>query len=72
MNVLELDEFTCEIAADVAEATGARSLDALSPRAPPAPLGRDARRQTLFRTRRRRCGTVTWNRAAQSPGAYAL
>ncbi len=29
MNVVELDELTCEIAADVAEATGARSLDAL-------------------------------------------
>jgi predicted nucleic acid-binding protein len=29
MNVIELDELTCEIAADVAEATGARSLDAL-------------------------------------------
>jgi len=28
-NVVELDELTCEIAADVAEATGARSLDAL-------------------------------------------
>jgi len=28
MNVVELDELTCEIAADVAEATGARSLDA--------------------------------------------
>jgi predicted nucleic acid-binding protein len=29
MHVVELDELTCEIAADVAEATGARSLDAL-------------------------------------------
>lgn len=29
MNVVELDEVTGEIAADVAEATGARSLDAL-------------------------------------------
>lgn len=29
MNVVELDELTCEIAADVTEATGARSLDAL-------------------------------------------
>ncbi len=29
MNVVELDELTCEIAADVAEATGARSLDSL-------------------------------------------
>ncbi|HSN90721.1 MAG TPA: type II toxin-antitoxin system VapC family toxin [Anaeromyxobacteraceae bacterium] len=29
MNVVELDEHTCEIAADVAEATGARTLDAL-------------------------------------------
>lgn len=29
MQVVELDELTCEIAADVAEATGARSLDAL-------------------------------------------
>lgn len=29
MNVVELDELTCEIAAGIAEATGARSLDAL-------------------------------------------
>lgn len=29
LNVVELDELTCEIAADVAEATGARTLDAL-------------------------------------------
>jgi len=29
MNVVELDELTCEMAADVAETTGARSLDAL-------------------------------------------
>ena len=29
LHVVELDELTCEIAADVAEATGARSLDAL-------------------------------------------
>lgn len=29
LHVIELDELTCEIAADVAEATGARSLDAL-------------------------------------------
>jgi hypothetical protein len=29
MHVVELDELTCEIAAGVAEATGARSLDAL-------------------------------------------
>lgn len=28
-NVVELDELTCDIAADIAEATGARSLDAL-------------------------------------------
>ena len=28
-HVIELDELTCEIAADIAEATGARSLDAL-------------------------------------------
>jgi predicted nucleic acid-binding protein len=29
LHVIELDELTCEIAADVAEATGARSTDAL-------------------------------------------
>jgi predicted nucleic acid-binding protein len=29
MHVVELDEVTCEIAAGIAEATGARSLDAL-------------------------------------------
>lgn len=29
LHVIELDELTCEIAADVAEATGARSLDAM-------------------------------------------
>jgi predicted nucleic acid-binding protein len=29
LHVVELDELTCEIAADVAEATGTRSLDAL-------------------------------------------
>jgi predicted nucleic acid-binding protein len=29
MHVVEVDELTCEIAADIAEATGARSLDAL-------------------------------------------
>jgi predicted nucleic acid-binding protein len=29
LHVVELDELTCEIAAGVAEATGARSLDAL-------------------------------------------
>ncbi|MHB8418552.1 MAG: type II toxin-antitoxin system VapC family toxin [Myxococcales bacterium] len=28
-NVVEMDELTCTIAADIAEATGARSLDAL-------------------------------------------
>jgi predicted nucleic acid-binding protein len=29
MHVVELDETTCEIAADLAELTGARTLDAL-------------------------------------------
>lgn len=29
LNVVELDELTCNIAADIAEAVGARSLDAL-------------------------------------------